>query len=287
MISNSSQSRILNSPPAVARLMDLAKRARERIPFYQESLSSIDFSTADLSALPLLEKSMVRQAGRTILPPEFREDGPGVSVTFTSGSTGIPLRLVRTKVEMEPSIRAYWRARAAIFPDVMNTTGIIVSPGVQQSTSVKPRSGPILVPMGAYKKREDYLDTIIGLQPRWLSGTPARLSLLVESMLRYKRRFRTKLAFVESDSDCLMPETRARFAEFFECPVVNHYGCHELMTIAYECPRGNMHLVDDCVVAELFPLPESNEHELVASSLIFENMPFIRYRLGDSILTGE
>jgi phenylacetate-CoA ligase len=288
-MSNLSQPRVLNSPSAISRLMALAQRSRDRIPFYREILGSIDFRAADLSLsdLPLLDKSTVRQAGKTMISPAFCEDGPDVSVAFTSGSTGIPLRLVRTKVEMEPSIRAYWRARAAIFPDVMNTTGIMVVLNAPLSERTSAQRGPIKLPMAWYRKREDYLDTLIDLQPRWLAGPPAVLSLLVENMQRYKRRFRTRLAFVESNSDYLGPEMRARLAEFFECPVVNHYGCEELFTIAYECPQGNMHLFDQCVVAELLPQPDGYDYELVVSSLLFETMPFIRYRVGDSIQMEE
>lgn len=281
-----SQSRVLNSSPAAVRLLELAKRASERIPFYQERFGSFDLNRADLSALPLLDKNMVRQAGKTMLPPDFCEDRPDVTVAFTSGATGIPLRMVRTKAEMEPSVRAYWRARAAHFPDIMNTTGIFISPIGPRPAKLRSKHGLIAVAMAGYK-REDYLDTLISLQPRWLCGTPAFLSLLVENMLYYKRRFQTKLAFVESTSDYLGPEMRTRLAEFFECPVVNHYGCEEVFTIAYECPRGNMHLFDQCVVAELLPLLEGTDYELVVSSLLFETMPFIRYRIGDSIQAEE
>lgn len=288
MISNLSQARVLNSPVAITRLMALAERAREQVPFYRESLAAIDFSRPDLSlsALPLLEKSCARQAGEAMVRPEFLKERPGTSVRFTSGSTGMPLRLVRTKIEMQPSVRAFWRARAAIFPDVLNTTGVFVNEFGLPHDKIKPKPGLLKVPMAGYTK-EDYLDTLIGLRPRWLSGSPGLLSLLAENMMRSNRRFQTRLAFVESNSDCLSHEMRTRLAEFFECPVVNQYGCEELLTIAYECPQGKMHLFDHCVVVELLPLPESDAYELVASTLILETMPFIRYRLGDSIQPEE
>lgn len=288
MVSNLSQAHVLNSPAAITKLMALAERARERIPFYRESLAPIDFSTPDLSlsALPLLEKSSARQAGEAMVRPEFLEERPGTFTAFTSGSTGMPLRLIRTKIEMQPSVRAFWRARAAIFPDVLNATGVLVNEFGWPADKIKPKPGLIRIPMAGYT-RENYLDKLISLHPRWLSGSPALLSLLVENMLRYNRRFQTRLAFVESTSDCLEYEMRTRLAEFFECPVVNQYGCEELLTIAYECPKGKMHLFDNCVVAELLPLPESNEYELVASTLILETMPFIRYRLGDGIQLEE
>jgi phenylacetate-CoA ligase len=132
-------------------------------------------------------------------------------------------------------------------------------------------------------QNEEYLDALIQLQPRWLSGHPALLSHVANNMQRYQRRFQTKLAFVESNADYLGPEMRNRLAEVFECPIANHYGCKELLTIAYECPQGKMHLFDQCVAVELLPLPGDQLCEIVASSLILESMPFLRYRVGDSI----
>ncbi len=283
-----SPSHILNSPASVDKLMTLAARARVRVPFYRERLACVDFSAPDLSlaTLPFLEKRDVRASGTTMICPDFSEDRPGAVISFTSGSTGVPLRLVRTKIEIEPSVRAYWRARAAIFPDVLNTTGVVISTSNSSPERHGPKRGPVQLPMAKYT-RDDYLDKLISLQPRWLSGPPALLSLLVESMQRSQKRLQTKLAFVESNSDYLGQEMRDRLAAFFECPVVNHYGCEEVLTIAYECPRGNMHLFDSCVVAELLPLPEYNTYEIVVSSLILETMPFLRYRLGDSVRVEE
>jgi phenylacetate-CoA ligase len=127
-----------------------------------------------------------------------------------------------------------------------------------------------------------FLDELDAVQPAWLSGPPALLSVVAEGLRRSGRHLRRQISFVESTSDWLSPEVRGLLAETFQCRVVNHYGCQETYTIAYECPQGNMHIFDDCVVVELQPR-EAGNSEIVVSSLIFEAMPFIRYKVGDII----
>lgn len=274
----------LAAPKATTQLFALAGRARETVPYYRASLAEVDFGSPSLrlADLPLLSKELARAAQADLVRPGYTDGRQDVIVEHTSGSTGIPLRLIRTRAEVLRGARALWRLRSEIFPDVMSAPGVQVSAS-PLITDESPTDRTVV--LSAFDLRPDridrYLDALDACKPVWLRGHPAVLAVLAEGLRRTRRRLGCKLAFIESNSGWLSFETRNLLAETFDCKVVEHYGTRETYTIAYECPAGTMHLLDDCVVAELLPHPEAHATQLVASSLIFEVMPFIRYQVGD------
>jgi phenylacetate-coenzyme A ligase PaaK-like adenylate-forming protein len=283
----------LSSTRAISQLLAMAQQAREEVPFYQESLAHVNFTlpVLQLTDLPLLSKETARSAQEKLVKPGYTKGRPGVRIEYTSGSTGMPLLLVRTREEAMRGARVVWRARAEIFPDVMNALGLMI---VSEEDAT-----PTLSELGMRQKErkvisvstrdlrpdsvDTYLDLLDYLRPAWLGGPPAILAIVAEGLRRTNRRLRSQLAFVESSSDALSLETRRLLAEVFNCRIANHYGSREVYTIAYECPKGSMHLCEDSIVAEFLPGQSPDEYELVVSSLIFEVMPFIRYELGDVI----
>ncbi|WP_139488147.1 phenylacetate--CoA ligase family protein [Brevibacillus dissolubilis] len=279
---------VISSEKAVARLLNLARQAQEQVPFYQKSFNGIDFTSplTALTDLPFLTKDQVRAAQQDIVK-QGMIDHPDTVLEYTSGSTGIPLKLVRSRTELMKGAKSLWRSRAQFFPDVMFTPGVQVSASELIQQEAKTDQTIILSAFDLRPDRvEQYLDQIDYHKPAWLRGHPAILAVLAEGMRRVNRRFTHKLVFVESNSGWLQDETRDLLAEMFDCPIANHYGTRETYTIAYECPHGTMHLQDDMVVAELHTREEGIGHELVVSSQIFETMPFIRYRVGDLVESG-
>lgn len=276
---------IVGSSKSNTQLLALARRAYESIPYYTSSLATVNFDAPSLGItdLPMLTKETVRAVQGDIVKSGYKSR-TDVIVEYTSGSTGIPLRLFRNRTEVMKGGRALWRARSEIFPDVMFTPGVQVS----ASELIAPETtDDHTVVLSAFDLRPDrvshYLDAIDYHQPTWLRGHPAVLAILAEGLRRANRHLRSPLSFVESNSGWLSTETRDLLAEAFNCRVVNHYGTRETYTISYECSTGTMHILDDCVVAEIHPRPDVNSNELVVSSLIFEVMPFIRYRVGDFV----
>ncbi len=109
MITSIQKVHSLSSPAAITKLLGVVERAREIVPFYQEHYVQIDFSTSHLrvSDLPLLDKSLVRMVGSKITRSNYYDNQPGIGIGCTSGSTGIPLHLSRTKAEIAQWARAF------------------------------------------------------------------------------------------------------------------------------------------------------------------------------------
>lgn len=293
MIQNMSAPHILNSPEAISQLIALASRAYERVPFYRQRFANLDFtSSLQFTDIPLLCKEDARIEQNRLIRSDHQDYQTGEIIDYTSGSTGIPLRLVRNQAEVMYCARKLWRARSFYLPAVTEEVGVSIFPIIQFGTShvginYQKKGKVFSTTLGLNIEHiSSYLDELDALQPAWLNGPPALLAIVAEGLRRNGRRLRRQLSFVESTSDWLSPELRDTLTETFQCRVVNHYGCEETYTIAYECPEGKMHIFDDCVVVELHP-HETGQHEIVVSSLIFETMPFIRYKVGDLIHIDE
>jgi phenylacetate-CoA ligase len=59
--------------------------------------------------------------------------------------------------------------------------------------------------------------------------------------------------------------------------MISEYGSMESGIIAFECPSGGLHIVEENVILEVI------EGEVVVTNLLSKSFPIIRYRLGDSI----
>ena len=94
------------------------------------------------------------------------------------------------------------------------------------------------------------------------------------------------LKIIENNGSYLSKSLIAEYEKFFQCRIVNNYGCREVWNIAYECLCGQLH-VNNNILLEL--VDEDNNvittpntvGSVVITSLILKRMPIIRYKLGD------
>jgi phenylacetate-CoA ligase len=74
----------------------------------------------------------------------------------------------------------------------------------------------------------------------------------------------------------------------FQCPVQETYGMAEIVAAASECEFGNLHLFPDVGILENLdfksnlPVVDGQTGEFVCTSLLNQDMPLIRYRIGDA-----
>jgi phenylacetate-CoA ligase len=71
----------------------------------------------------------------------------------------------------------------------------------------------------------------------------------------------------------------------FACKVFNGYSLGEPVCFVTECPEGSMHVSPEYGVIEL--VESDDGHEIVATGLINDAMPFLRYRTGDLAEPGD
>jgi phenylacetate-CoA ligase len=88
-----------------------------------------------------------------------------------------------------------------------------------------------------------------------------------------------------SNAEPLSPLQRRTITDAFGCPVRETYGMAELVASASECEAGALHLWPETGVVEVVegntPSAAGETGDLVATGLLNDAMPLVRYRIGD------
>jgi phenylacetate-CoA ligase len=128
-------------------------------------------------------------------------------------------------------------------------------------------------------------------QPDFLRGYSRTLCHVAEAANAQDRKAIRPRA-VAPGGEVLTEPIRRQIAEVFRAPVYDSYGSHELNLIAWECKEtGELHTCDDSVIVEVLkdgrPAAPGEQGELVGTHLHSLAMPFIRFRLGDTVTVGR
>jgi phenylacetate-CoA ligase len=267
----------------------LIKAAIDRSPHYREvyaqsgvSVDSIR-SLDDLRSLPSLSKQdLIANRERMSI-----KVGGFVSEKTTGGSTGEPVRLLKTATALARERAATWRAyewagvnigdpqgRFWGVPHVRNTrilariTDFVANRRRLSAFNITPAS------LG------EYLEELRRFRPVWLYGYVSAIEALADHMLLHGLAAPGGLKCVITTSEVLTPGVREKIARAFGVRVYNEYGCGEVGSIAHECEHGRMHLMEDNLIVEV-DAPQGQPGELVVTDLYNLATPLIRYRLGD------
>ena len=128
-------------------------------------------------------------------------------------------------------------------------------------------------------------------EPDIVGGYPSALAKLTEHLSQHDAELKPP-RYVGSGGETLTPDLRQQIEEGFRARVYDSYGANEINLIACECPQtGEMHVMDDTVIVEVLndgrPVAEGERGEVVVTALHSFAMPFIRYRLEDSVIKGR
>jgi len=85
------------------------------------------------------------------------------------------------------------------------------------------------------------------------------------------------LKMVKGTSEKIFESYQSEIQQAFGQKMISEYGAAETGIIAFECPKGAMHINMEGV------LVEEIDHEIIVTSLQLNSFPIIRYKLGDFI----
>jgi phenylacetate-CoA ligase len=130
-----------------------------------------------------------------------------------------------------------------------------------------------------------YLDAIVRHRPSYVLGYTSALYALAQEALRLGRRdIRFEVAITNAEP--VFDYQRETISAAFECPVRETYGMAEIVGAASECEAGRLHLWPEVGVMEVVDdfgdaVAAGDSGHLICTGLLNEDMPLIRYRLGD------
>ena len=85
------------------------------------------------------------------------------------------------------------------------------------------------------------------------------------------------LKMIKGTSEKIFDSYQNEIVKAYGIKMISEYGATESGIIAFECPRGNMHLNMESVIVEEI------ENEILVTNIQMKSFPIIRYKLGDYI----
>ena len=283
------------------KLKNLLAHASAHVPFYRDWFAQSGFHPGDINHLgdlhkiPVMQKQQLRELFRS-LPGEDIERKRLIEHK-TSGSTGIPVHILRTPAEERRLNMLRWRMQwmLGLRPgDRMAKVKTTWEPLGKQYDRVQSLARfARLIDRSVFDCFQDPAENyrkIVGFQPHILTGYPGAL---VRIALQHGQQAGALgcLRRVSSGGENLAPYQRRILEESFGVPVHDTYGTSECNLAAWSCQEtGFYHVNDDGILLEIcrdgVPVAEGESGEVVITSLHSRAMPIIRYAMGDLAVAG-
>lgn len=284
-----------------ARLSRLLAHAAD-IPFYREAWHTprritTDNAFAVLGTLPFVSKRDLQERAAAMRAANIKEP---LTKKSTGGSTAEPVAVWKNATGMAEERAATWAALAWSGLRPSYRVARFWSSPMNAAGSRRFRIADIVmnrIRLSAFEMDDDALrrhwKRCLRFQPAWLYGYTSMIDLFAAWIEEHGEDGRALgLQAVVPTSEPLYEAQRERIARVFDCTIQNEYGCGEVGAIAYECERGQLHVMADNVVCEVLAEDGSavgpgDVGDIVITDLTNLAMPLIRYRLGDRAEVGD
>lgn len=285
------------------RLNNIIKYAFEHTEYYREKYNDILSGVASeqyyckYHELPIVEKSILKSNAQSFFSDEFLIEN--LIIERTSGSSGNILNVFWDKSSRIRSLLSLWdeRKKYGILPtskacffhtiyDIkIGDNKIITSPSIVYKDDNNVISFSKLD--FGYNSLLKYYNSITEHKTEWIMCHPITMYLFTKFMKSNNLSPFKTLKLIELTGEVLCDKERKFIEEYHKVPVVNHYGMRECNGIAYECPYGNMHLLDRNVYMEICddwgnPKATGEKGIIYVTNLTNHAMPIIKYKTDDS-----
>lgn len=278
------------------QLQYIIRRAATEVPFYRSNWKGVEWreirSWKDLARLPLLDKQSLRQNEEQFLVEGV--DRKSLWMERTSGTTGTALSIFRP-LTMQPKWWAVYevcRHMAGVGRQVPHAR--LAGQSIVAGSTRRPpywrfnrRWGNLY--MSSYHiSREtapSYIAAMRQYGVQWLEGYGSAFAALAECAIEAGLPPVPLKAAIAS-GDTLLPGMRKVIESYFQCKCFDHYGQSEGVAMAMECTHGRMHVIPSSGIIEIVrsdgtPCEPGEVGEVIATSLLNDAMPLVRYRIGD------
>jgi phenylacetate-CoA ligase len=284
-------------------LQALIALAAQRVPYYRVQWRGLAWrdvcSVADLPLLPRLDKHAIRQQEELFLVEGH--DPKSLWMEKTSGTTGTSLRIFWPKA-MLPKWWALYEVMcrnpigaAQELPRAMLGGRPIVRGDTRHPPYWRFNRYWCQLYLSSYHVSRATAASYIGALQRygscWMTGYGSAVAALADSAIEAGLAPLSMRAVLVS-GDTLLSGMRASIEQFFGCRCFDHYGQCEGVATAMECLYGRLHVLPMLGIIEIVRDDGSlcapgEMGEIVATGLLNDAMPLIRYRVGDYAAWAE
>jgi phenylacetate-CoA ligase len=270
------------------------------VPYYSKTFSIFQKKAAlegELQDLPLLEKRILSQAPYSLV----RNDIKTKQFTFkTSGTTGTPVKSIwslpenRKSLAMREVRSANWAGVSFSLPRATFSGRMVEPDPNSKGPYYRFNFAEKQVYFSAFHLRPDtaksYVQALWSHKIEWLTGYASSYYLLATLIIKQNLKV-PKLKAVITTSEKLTPQMRSIMEEAYGCRIYEEYSTVENALFASECEYGSLHVSPDAGIIEILREDGSSCNsgevgEVVATCLLRDYQPLIRYRLGDLAAWG-
>lgn len=281
------------------KLKSIVKLAYTEVPLYIKSVCNCGRSIDDIlendefEAIPFIDKSEIIQNGDNMISARYvtRYLSKELMIERTSGSSGKYMEIYWDKSDFTKSMMQLWLLRKKYYgispSDKMCYFFTVYREMVEDEQDEHLENnvwGFSKINLSTSRIIEIY-KKMCEFKPKWLLLQPSIAVLLCQCIKNYSLEKLDSVEYIEFSSEILTDEVRKMTKETFNCQIADQYGANELNSIAYECPCGNMHIMDFNVYVEVIDDAGKNVQnqsgEICVTTLNNHAMPLIRYKIGD------
>ena len=284
------------------KFTELLKHAYENSPYYRElfrreGLHPSDIrSASDVAKIPALTKAEFQiNASKMLIDNPPRQ----MTLAKTSGSTGDPLKFYKDRKSSGYTMAAMYRGHLWHGLDIGAKEAMLWGVPVNFGQRQKTRARDIV--LNRFREREynlkdhilrDFYNKMIRRKPAYLMG----YSSMVYEFARFLREEGLDgkclgLRLVKCTSETIQDIYRETIEDVFGCNIVSEYGAAETGLIAFECDKGNHHLLLDCAYVHYVEQDILVDGEPLKKILVTDlhnyAVPIINYEVGDTVVTSD
>ncbi|GGF90634.1 hypothetical protein [Paenibacillus aceti] len=250
-----------NSYEVEQRLQRFVLDRLQEYPFYRPF-----GKVAHLHELPVVDKRMINEQREQFERPVTGK----IYETFTSGTTGIPFRCIKTAEERLQLSMALYRQR--------KKWGL---PANHQMLLLSNRSLTEGHHLG------HYVSKLMKNRYHMIQGRASALLSLAQYISDQGVQVPDSLLFIQNWGEPVHAFQKKEIEQVFQVPFVDYYGLEELWAIAFSNRNGQLEVDEQSVYLEILEpgtfraVQEGEYGEVVVTSFVMRSIPFIRYRTGD------
>ncbi|PWW44317.1 MULTISPECIES: phenylacetate--CoA ligase family protein [Paenibacillus] len=275
----------------IEKLRFVLQESFRNVPFYKKLKSLLPyndftFETIDrFYDIPITNKQIIRDQANEFINTSVNINN--CDVQHTSGTTGIPLKIIRSRNEQLQISLILLKLRKQYCPEILKQRTAEFWPIQKPYQYLTRNRVQTLLLSSKYSASKEILSELEIFNPAVIQGYASSLLSLATTIKESSMLLKaTNLNFIENRSEFLLPEHREMIQKVFNVPVINYYGSREFWPIAYDCKEGKLHVVSENVYIEVLRedgsvCREGEYGKLIITGLSTTAMPFIRYDIGD------
>lgn len=275
----------------------LIQHAYETVPYYRKVMDDEGISPRDIQGyddlihLPVLTKDIIRDRMDSL---PCKRPSKALYERKTGGSTGMVLHFLKESDSLAKNDAIMYRCYSWYGIDIGDKQarfwGVPVEPVARLKEQIKDF---ILnrIRISAFDITEETclreFERIRRYQPAYFYGYTTAIYGFGQALKKAGKDLKgINLKAVICTAEKMYAHHKMLFDEIFDCPVVDEYGSSENGIIAFQCSKGNMHIMSDHLAVEI--LDKDNRRvqtgelgKVVITDLSAYAMPLIRYEIGD------